>query len=249
MIKTIAFHILKGGVGKTTITGNIGHCISQKDKKTILIDCDIQANLSNWFIKKDAPRKYELADILQGDVKVKEAILKIRDNLYIIPTKKTQSKLRAYADTKLIEEPFVFDDLNIELDKLGFTYAIYDLAPSMTILERSVLICCGEVITPITAEAFGFEGVELFCEKLLQIKKGYKREIKYNKIILNMINNSFETHTHFSGLVKQIPNYIFYKIGQDRKIADSQRYYETIFEYYPKSKSISEIEKITSDLL
>ena len=46
-----------------------------------------------------------------------------------------------------------------------------------------------------------------------------------------------------------IQNYTIYKIGQDRKIADSQRYYQTIFEYYPKSNSILEIEKIANDLL
>jgi len=249
MIKTIAFHNLKGGVGKTTISGNIGHCISLKNKKTILIDCDIQANLSNWFIKKDRGYKYELVDVLQGDIKVKDSILEVRDNLYILPTKANNSNLKSYADMKLIDELFIFDDLNSEFEKLGFEYAIYDLAPNMSILEKAVLLCCQEVVTPITAEAFGFSGIELFYNKLQQMKKGYKREIRFNKIILNIINNSFDAHKFFQDQFKEIQNYNLYKIGQDRKIADSQIYYKTIFEYNPKSKSISEIDKIASDLL
>jgi len=249
MIKSISLHILKGGTGKTTLSGNLAHCISKHNKKTIVVDCDMQANLSSWLIKSDIKYNYELADVLQGNIEVEKAIIKIRDNLYIIPTKENGSNLRAYAETKLTKEPFIFDDLNQELEKLDFEYAIYDLAPSMTQLERCILLGCVEVITPITPEYFGFNGIELFYNELLQIKKGYRKEIKYDKIILNIVNNSFETHKYFSELFLEIPNYKVYKIGQDRKLADSQRNYQTIFEYYPKSNSVLELEKITEDLL
>ncbi|MDA0027770.1 ParA family protein [Brachyspira hyodysenteriae] len=88
MLKSIAFHILKGGVGKTTLSGNIAYKISQT-AKTIIIDCDIQANTSNWFLKEKAD--YELADCLQG-TPLGNAIKKIKEKKKIIPTKSKEGK-------------------------------------------------------------------------------------------------------------------------------------------------------------
>ena len=245
MIKSIAFHILKGGVGKTTLSGNIAYKISET-KKTILIDCDIQANSSNWFLKEDVD--YELSDCLQG-LPLQNAIKKIKENFYIIPTKSKDSSLKNYAETKLFQEPFIFEDLNAELQKLGFEYAVYDLSPSISQLERCILLSIDEVITPITPEYFSFEGIELFYNELQKINKSYRKNIKYNKIIINMINKSFETHKQYVGLLNNLQKYKVFQVGQDRKIADSQKHHQTIFEYFPKSHTIEELNNITKSLL
>ncbi|MEI0566371.1 ParA family protein [Brachyspira pulli] len=244
-MKSIAFHILKGGVGKTTLSGNVAYKISET-KKTILIDCDIQANTSNWFLKEKTD--YELSDCLQGKP-LENAIKKIKDNLYIIPTKSKDSGLKNYAETKLFQEPFIFDDLNEELKKIGFEYAVYDLSPSISQLERCILLAINEVITPITPEYFSFDGIELFYNELQKINKSYRKNIKYNKIIINLINKSFETHKQYLNILQDLKKYNIYKIGQDRKIADSQKFHQTIFEYYPKSQTIEELEKIAKDIM
>ena len=245
MSKSIAFHIIKGGNGKTTLSGNIGYKISEKHK-TILIDCDIQANLSNWFLKENTD--YELSDCLQGEI-LDKAIKQINENLFILPTKLKDSNLKNYAETKLFQEPFIFEDLNEELYKKGFEYIIYDLSPSISQLERCILLSIDEVITPITPEYFSFEGIELFYNELQKINKSYRKNIKYNKIIINMINKSFETHKQYVGLLNNLQKYKVFQVGQDRKIADSQKHHQTIFEYFPKSHTIEELNNITKSLL
>ena len=245
MIKSIAFHILKGGVGKTTLSGNIAYKISES-KKTILIDCDIQANSSNWFLKENID--YELSDCLQG-VPLQNAIKQIKENFYIIPTKPKDSSLKNYAETKLFQEPFIFEDLNEELQKLGFEYIIYDLSPSISQLERCILLSIDEVITPITPEYFSFDGIELFYNELQKINKSYRKKIKYNKIIINLINKSFETHKQYLDILQDLKKYNIYKVRQDRKIADSQKYNKTIYQYYPKSNTVKELNKIADDLI
>ncbi|WP_210378383.1 ParA family protein, partial [Borreliella garinii] len=52
-MKKIAFHIQKGGVGKTTLSGNIASYLS-KTKKVVLVDCDIQqGSSSTWFLNHE----------------------------------------------------------------------------------------------------------------------------------------------------------------------------------------------------
>lgn len=191
---------------------------------------------------------YELADCLQGEL-ISNSIKQIKENFYIIPTKNKDSNLKNYSETKLFQEPFIFEDLNEELKKLGFEYVIYDLSPSISQLERCILLSVNEVLTPITPEYFSFDGIELFYNELKKINKSYRRNIKYNKIILNLINKSFETHKQYLNILENLKTYNIYKVSQDRKIADSQKFNQTIFQYYPKSKTISELKKIVYDLI
>ena len=117
MSKTIAFHLQKGGVGKTTISGTLA-CQSALDGcKTLVIDCDPQGNLSSWFLK-NAP-KYELSDVLQGKCYVRDAILPSADvdNLYILPTFGIGGTLKNYSEScwrhmcgSVMQEGYIFSD-------------------------------------------------------------------------------------------------------------------------------------------
>ena len=123
-MRKIAFHLQKGGVGKTTLSGNVAYGLSSIGKKTIIIDCDPQGNLSSWFL--DSATKYELSDVLAGNVVLSDAIINIRENLSILPTFSIGGELRTYAETKLNDEPFVFEDLCSELETMGYDVAIFD---------------------------------------------------------------------------------------------------------------------------
>ena len=111
MAKTIAFHLQKGGVGKTTISGTLACQSAINGHNTLVIDCDPQGNLSSWFLTQ--PPKYELSDVLQGKCFVEEAIIKAPElgNLSILPTFGIGGTLKNYSETKLAEEPFVIQDL------------------------------------------------------------------------------------------------------------------------------------------
>ena len=46
-MKIITFGTLKGGVGKTMLCFNIGGILAQNGKKVLVIDSDLQGNLTN----------------------------------------------------------------------------------------------------------------------------------------------------------------------------------------------------------
>lgn len=193
MSKSIAFHLQKGGVGKTTISGTLA-CQSALDGvSTLLIDVDPQGNASSWFLK-DSP-KFELADVIQGKCFPNEAIVPIAQvpNLSLLPTFGIGGTLKNYSETKLAEEPFVLQDLISELSK-SYEHIILDLSPGLGRLERAALIAVDEVITPMTPEVFSLDGLEIFIEELKRLKKNFRSNIKHSKIVINSYDDRIKQH-------------------------------------------------------
>jgi chromosome partitioning protein len=239
-MKKIAFHIQKGGVGKTSLSGNVAYCLS-KEQKTILLDCDPQGNCSSWFLT-EAP-KVELSDVLKEGIEPDKAIIQVRDNLYVLPTFSIGSSLKTYAEVVLNDEPHIFEDLSDELAKHGFEYAIFDLSPGMSRLEKCILLAVDEVITPLTPEFFSLDGIETFNYELQKINKGFRKNIAHKKIVVNAMNRSFKRHILMNEQFQKL-DYDLFTIAQDAKIAESQIHHSTIFEYAKDSKTIPEFERL-----
>ena len=53
--KVIAVSNNKGGSGKTTVTGNLGYSLMQQGKKVLLIDADMQINLTRSYDLRKNP--------------------------------------------------------------------------------------------------------------------------------------------------------------------------------------------------
>ena len=214
MAKSIAFHLQKGGVGKTSVCGALACQSALSGKRTLMIDCDPQGNLSSWFLK-EAP-KYELSDVLQGKCFWKDSVVKVDDidNLYILPTFSIGGSLKNYSETKLNDEPFIIQDLVGELSS-EFERIVLDLSPGLGKLERSAIIACNEVITPITTEIFSLDGFEIFVDELVKLKKNYKASVKHNKIIINSFDERVRQAKEIYKEACDSGKYVVYKIPVD----------------------------------
>ena len=221
MTKTVAFHLQKGGVGKTTISGTLACQSALCSKKTLIIDCDPQGNVSSWFLQS-AP-KFELADVLQGRCFVGDAIVKIPniDNLYILPTFGIGGTLKIYSETKLTEEPYVLQDLVSEVSK-DFDHVILDLSPGLGMLERAALIASDEVVTPMTSEVFSLDGLEIFIHELQKLRKNMRSAVKHNKIIINSYDTRIKQHRDIYAAALESGNYKVYLIPVDPIFRKSQ---------------------------
>lgn len=244
-MRKISFHIMKGGVGKTSMSGNTAYSISEK-KKVALLDGDPQGNTSSWFLTD--PFDYELADILRGEIEVDKALIKIKENFYIIPTFSIDGLLKEFSETKLSTQPRVFEILFKDLQKLGFEYCICDLSPGMSLLEKYILASMDEVIPVLTPELFSFDGIEVFNSELGKINRGFGVELQFKKLIVNSINKSFRRHDVYYSQIKSL-DYSLYTIPQDSKIPEAQIYNQSIFQYEPDSKSIPELLRLTRDII
>lgn len=92
-MKTISFFNNKGGVGKTTLTGNIAAYFAQElDKRVLVVDCDPQCNITQYILGDEktidlywpasgrgmSPRNKTIMDVVQpivdGDATVSKSV-------------------------------------------------------------------------------------------------------------------------------------------------------------------------------
>jgi chromosome partitioning protein len=219
-MKSIAVHLQKGGVGKTSLSGALAFELSKKGR-TILIDVDPQGNSSSWHLT--ATPEHELADVLDGTIIASEAIVSTGiPNFDMLPTFGLDGSLKAYGENKLANEPFIFQDLRDELIRLGYDYAVYDLSPGMGRLEKSALLAVGEVITPIIPEYFSLDGLETFAFELDRLKKALRYAPEHKIVIVNAFDARIAQHRSVSAQADEIRGKQVYRIPVDPAIRKAQ---------------------------
>ncbi len=84
----------KGGVGKTTATANIGLGIALNEKRCIVVDFDIGQRNLDMILGLENRVVYDLVQVMDGEAKLKQAIIKskVNDNLHFLAASQTKDK-------------------------------------------------------------------------------------------------------------------------------------------------------------
>jgi septum site-determining protein MinD len=80
MARRIVITSGKGGVGKTTVTANLGAALAALDLKTVMLDLDLGLNNLDVVTGVDSRIVYDIVDVVEGRCRMKQAL--IRDSRY-----------------------------------------------------------------------------------------------------------------------------------------------------------------------
>ncbi len=196
--KKLTFFSNKGGVGKTTLSYNLAVKFAKNGFKTVLIDLDPQANLSelalgNLFEKNlFSDSQNSISDVIKdlvsatGDVNFNVDLLDTNyENLQILPgslklslfeevlsanfTLAMSGQFSGYTITSAIKRFLEYKGLNEEIDLF-----MIDTSPSLGFLNKVILLDTDYFVTPLRPDNFSLMGIENIGKMLETWKDQWK---------------------------------------------------------------------------
>ena len=217
--KTIAFHLQKGGVGKTTLSVSVAWELAELGKDVILIDCDPQGNSSSWLLEGRYQPDYQLADVLLGRVASSDALVRITDHFQCIPTFGLSSALPDYAKAGLASEPFVLADL---AEKLKADIVVLDMGPGLGNIETAGILATSETVLTMTPEYFSLDGIDTWVARVKDIQKGLRAKVTFgDRLVVNALNRGVKQMRELHEQALQLDKEIF-TVGVDPAFRKAQ---------------------------
>lgn len=184
MVRVLAIASQKGGVGKTTASINLA-AIWAEQAKVLLIDLDPQGNATSGLGVTDY--KYTAADILAGDCKPQEAIVKTEyGELYIIPADINLAAMEAgdLNPNRLAEV------MKKEVGK--YDLIVIDCPPSLGKLTLNALTLAERVLIPLKPGSFALQGLNQLAGVVESLRL---RRVNTKLRILGFFYNEGQTRT------------------------------------------------------
>jgi septum site-determining protein MinD len=90
----------KGGVGKTTVTANLGVALAMRGQRVVTIDADIGLRNLDVMLGLENRIVYDLVDVVEGRCRLRQALVRDKrlQELYLLPAAQTRDKSAVRAE-------------------------------------------------------------------------------------------------------------------------------------------------------
>lgn len=181
--KSIAFQLLKGGVGKTSLAKNFGIRAASYGYNVLFVDVDHQGNLTS-SLEVYSKNTKSLIDWIDGKVTdLEELILPVSENISIIPSTIRNADLADQIVRKqrniasLLENPF-------EKLKEKYDLIIVDCPPAIGAHVAAVYFGVDTVIAPVVPDEFSDEGLQEMFSIWERLGTDFSKKINI-KVLIN----------------------------------------------------------------
>ena len=164
----------KGGVGKTTVTANLGYRLAAMGRRVCLVDADFGLNNLDVAAGVEDSVIYDIVDCIEGRCRARQALVETprRKNLFVLPSAHSFSRSNVSGDS-----------LNELIDGLSgsFDYILIDCPAGVGGGFDKAISVADEGIVVTTAQISAMRD----ADKVLGIIRS--RSLKKVSLIVNMV--------------------------------------------------------------
>ena len=253
---TICFTNNKGGSGKSTTCSNVGAAMAMAGKKVLLVDGDMQLNLSLSFFSED-----EVLKMAAGEKNLYYAIGKQQDltdfivptaypNLDLIPSSTLMSSVEYELFTKWQGEFILRKCLQKVKDSGVYDYILIDAPPTLGGWVMNILCASDRVIIPVEASPWGMFGLANMFDFLNDVKQ-ITPELSVMGVVLTKVDTRKNYFKQTMETFKEMPDIHLFDtfIRVDSSIEWSQDSSAPVVEFKKSSRSAGEYMELAREVM
>ena len=253
---TICFTNNKGGSGKSTTCSNLGAAMAKAGKKVLMVDGDMQLNLSLAFFSEDWVLEHA-----QGENNLYYAIGKQADltdyivhtpyeNLDLVPSSTLMSSIEYELFTKWQREFILRKCLQRIKDSEIYDYILIDAPPTLGGWVMNIRCASDKVIIPVEASPWGMFGLANMFEFLNEVKQ-ISPELEVAGIAVTKVDTRKNYFKQTMETLHQLESiYVFeHVIRVDSSVEWSQDNSVPVVEYKKSSRSAKEYTELAEEVM
>lgn len=245
----------KGGVGKTTTTVNLGAGLARRGYKVLVIDIDLQANLTHSLLggalETDQPSIAEALLYATGlESMIRETTT---ENLYIVPAGETLMNVDIKLTNVMGREKVLKKCIRKTKGIEQFDIILIDNPPYMSLATLNSLVASTHYLIPVSCEYLPMVGVKLLNENIAEIQEELNPGLHLLGVLLTMFDKREGITTQVEQILREdLAEAVFtttIRINTKFKSAPVAR--QTIFQYEKGSegKGSDDYEAATSEVI
>ena len=189
MAKTIAIGNQKGGVGKSTLTTNLGAALCKEGERVLLVDMDPSGNLTAGLgYPKNIPLTVEslMREIAleNPEPAYEKTILHHEEGMDLLPANKFLTGMELWLQT-MEDNKTVLRDVLARLQD-DYDYILIDCMPSLGMLTLNAFTAADEVLVPVQPQRFAVEGLQELLKTVEKVRRSSNSELKVSGIIFSL---------------------------------------------------------------
>lgn len=253
--EVICFANNKGGSGKSTTCSNVGYGLTQMGKKVLLVDGDMQLNLSLSLFDEE-----QVLAFAQGEKNLYEGIKKQADltgyivsspfeGLDLIPSSTLMSSIEYELFTKWQREYILKKGLSNIIKSHIYDYILIDAPPTLGGWVMNILCASDRVVIPVESTPWGLFGLGNMFEFLEQVKQ-MAPDLKLGGIAVTKVDTRKNYFKQTLDSLRQLEHVKVFDtyIRVDSSIEWSQDNNAPIMAYKKSSRSAAEYMELTKEI-
>lgn len=250
-MKVISIANVKGGVGKTTVSGTLAAGLCLKGYKVLMIDSDPQTNLTMSFLEEQSDDIPSLYNVYSDGTSLDKAKISIGEGIELIPGNfelcNADMQFLKAGRLKILQKA-------LKNMKSEYDFVIIDTSPYLGVLSLNAFLASTHIIVPMLADSFSLKGARLLKQVLNDVSDEIEKQIPVAGILITKYNK----RTNVSKLLEKSVNdaaellgtTVFQsRIRQAVVVNECQIVRESLFEYAPKAAITEDYRKFVDEFL
>lgn len=253
--KIICFANNKGGSGKSTSCSNVGAGLAADGKKVLLLDGDMQLNLSLSFFEED-----EVLEFARGDNNLYAAIREQKDlkdyivptgydNLDLIPSSTLMSSIEYELFTKWQREFILRKCIKTVKESGAYDYILLDAPPTLGGWVMNLLCASDYLVIPVEASPWGLFGLANMFE-FVNTTKEMAPELSLLGVLITKVDERKNYYKQTMESLRELENIRVFGsvIHVDSSVEWAQDNSKPVVEYKKSARSAKEYADLVKEI-